>query len=289
VVSRTRGHDILNPDTFRGQLEKVDAVFHLAALVQSRPGAFEAVNLQGLENVLRVASEAKVRQFVYVSSFTVFGPSGGPPHQEDSLEERESFFHDYDRTKYLGLQLVEKWRQRLPTNVVFPTVVYGPGPLTEGNIMVRLFQRWFNTRLAALPAKGQAVWNLVYVEDVAQGVSSLLGRPAGEDYILGGQNVSLRQVAEEVKRASGKRFWVVGLADWLFRASCYMEDWSSRLLGFAPLVLPETGDFLVQDWRFCSCKAKETLNYEPRSLRDGLEATCEWMSKRNSERKTGVS
>lgn len=85
IISRTRGHDILELSSFRNEIEGADVVFHLAALVQSRPGPFEEVNLSGLKNVLKAASEAKVRKFVYVSSFTVFGPSGDGTHNEEDL------------------------------------------------------------------------------------------------------------------------------------------------------------------------------------------------------------
>jgi dihydroflavonol-4-reductase len=289
VISRTRGHDILDLNSFRNEVEGADVVFHLAALVQSRPGPFEEVNLNGLKNVLKAAAEAKVRKFVYVSSFTVFGPSGDRSHNEEDLGNRDSFFHDYDRSKYLGLQLVNEWRSGLPTNVAFPTVVFGPGPVTEGNIMVRLFRRWFSTRLATLPGRGLVEWNFVYLEDLITGLTGLLNRPAGEDFILGGHNVSLRRIALEVRKASGRNFLVLGLPNWLFRASCYAEDWSSRLLGEAPLVLPNTGDFLLQKWCFSSSKAQELLSYQPRPLAKGLEATCQWMNEKYSKRKTGAS
>jgi nucleoside-diphosphate-sugar epimerase len=280
VVSRSQGHDILNPDSFRKEFEGAEVIFHLAALVQSRPGPFEEVNLSGLKNVLEAAAEANVRKFVYVSSFTVFGPSGDGIHNEEDLRDRTSFFHDYDRSKYLGLQLVEGWRSGLPTNIVFPTVVFGPGELTEGNIMVRLFQRWFSTRIATLPARGLVEWNFVYLDDLVTGLMNLLERPAGEDFILGGEDASLRSVAEQVRKVGGKRFFVVGLPDWAFRASCHLEDWSSRLLGEAPLVLPDTADFLLENWCFSSSKAQELLKYRPRPLFEGLEATCEWMNEK---------
>lgn len=280
TISRSQGHDILNPESFRKEFEGAEVIFHLAALVQSRPGPFEEVNLHGLKNVLQAAIEAKVRKFIYVSSFTVFGPSRDGIHNEENLGDRDSFFHDYDRSKFLGLQLVKGCRSDLPTNIVFPTVVFGPGEVTEGNIMVRLFRRWFSTRIATLPAKGLVEWNFVYLEDLVTGLMSLLERPAGEDFILGGENASLRLVADQVRMVSGRSFFVVGLPNWAFRASCYLEDWSSRLFGKAPLVLPDTGDFLLQNWCFSSSKAQELLQYRPRSLFEGLEATCEWINER---------
>lgn len=154
--------------------------------------------------------------------------------------------------------------------------------------MVRLFHRWLRTRVAGLPGKGLVRWNFVYLDDLVTGLVSLMNRPAGEDFILGGQNASLLQIAREVKSASETGFLIVGLSDRLFKASCHMEDWYSRLTGRSPLVLPETSDFLLQNWCFSSSKAKQSLNYQARSLREGLRATCEWMKKNYSKQRIGA-
>lgn len=276
-VSRKCGHDIRHIESIREPFEGAEAVFHLAALVQSRPGPFDETNLKGLENVLQLCRQAEVRKLVVVSSFTVFGPSGGAPHAEGNIPRRESFFHGYDRTKYLALGIARQWTERLPMNIAFPSVIFGPGPLTEGNILVRLLRRWHRLRLAALPLYGRPVWNFVFVEDVAEGLLRLLEAPPGGEYILGGSDSSLSDLARSFSETSGRRIWRVGLPSALFKMGAYAEDWASRIGRFPPMVLPHTADFFLNDWRFSSAKARRDLGYAPRSVRAGLEATQLWM------------
>jgi farnesol dehydrogenase len=277
VISRSEGFDITRPETIATVFQEANTVFHLAALVQSRPGPFEQVNQSGLQNVIEASLRSGVDRFVYVSSFTVFGSSDDTQHNETALTERSSFFHGYDRSKFEALKIIKKWRSRIPLNIVYPTVVFGPGPLTEGNLMVHLFARWLKYRIAPLPGRGRPLWNFVFVEDVARGLIKVAEGREGEDYILGGSNVSLNELAGTLRQVSNRRFYSFGLSDQLFRLSCYAEDWASRAIGFRALALPQTGRFLLNNWQFSSAKAKMELGYAPRSLQEGLDQTYRWM------------
>jgi len=277
VISRSRGYDVTQIDTLNDVFCGADLVFHLAALVQSRPGPFAATNQTGFENVAKASLLAEAKRLIYVSSFTVFGPSGSEIHSEETLPERKRFFHDYERSKFEALKIAREWRIKLPMNIVFPTVVYGPGPLTEGNIMVRLFARWFKLRIAPLPGLGLPKWNFVYIDDVVRGLIAVAEGPADDDYILGGSNVSLAELASVLTQVSDRQFYSVGMPDWLFRISCYGEDFASRLLNFEPLVLPQTCDFLLNNWQFSSLKAESELGYTPQELEESLRLTYQWM------------
>ncbi len=277
IVSRRRGHDIRRAETVASVFDGADAVFHLAALVQSRPGPFDATNIDGLQNVLEGCEKAGVGRLICVSSFTIFGPSPGVPHNEASVATRESFFHGYDRTKYEGYRLATQWRERIPLNFVFPTVIYGPGALTEGNITAHLFRRWLSLRMAALPGRGRPSWNFAHVEDVAEGLSRVLDAAPGEDFILGGENCRLRRLSQLFAKVAGKRILALGLPDAVFKASAVFEDLASRIGRFPPLALPSTAGFFLADWEFSSDKARLQLEYRPRALEAGLESTYRWM------------
>ncbi len=277
VIARSQGYDVARPETLKEAFRDAEIVFHLAALVQSRPGPFDQINCEGLENVLQASLRSGSKRLVYVSSFTVFGPSGDGIHTETTLTQRKDFFHEYERSKFDALKIAQDWRSRMPMNIVFPTVIYGPGPLTEGNLMVRLFARWFKLRVAALPGKGEPKWNFVYVDDVVQGLMSVAESSPDHDYILGGENVSLIELARILNRVSDRGFYCFRLPDRLFRISCYGEDMTSRLFNFKPLVLPETSDFLLNNWQFSSLKARSELRYAPQPLEEGLSKTYRWM------------
>lgn len=279
VVSRRTGCDITRPETLHQAFQGAKVVFHLAALVQSRPGPFEQTNLQGLENVCRICEQYSIGRLVNVSSFTVHGPSGESVHDESSIPERDHFYHGYDRTKFMGYLLARRWSSKIPMNIVFPTVIFGPGPLTEGNILIRLLRRWHKLRLAALPAGGRPVWNFVFVEDVVDGLLRCLRSRTGDDFILGGEDLSLRGLCELYRQVSGRRILALGLTSGLFKSGAYLEDVFSRIARFPPLVLPATADFFLQNWRFSSKKARSSLGYHPRPLPEAMESTFQWMKK----------
>ena len=277
VASRSRGQDVTRIRTLEPGFRDAEAVFHLAALVQSRPGPFLRVNVDGLRNILELARRHRVARLVHVSSFTIFGPSGDGIHTEERVPDRHRFFHGYDRSKYEAFRLASRWKDRLPMNTLFPTVVYGPGPITEGNLLVRLLHRWKKLRVAVLPGRGAPCWNFVYVDDVAEALVRCLDADPGEDFVLGGENRTLRDLHATFRRVSEAPIMPLGLPDGMFRAGALLEDWSARLRGTSPLLVPSTADFFLRNWRFSSRKARTQLGYAPRSLEEGLARTNRWM------------
>ena len=277
VASRSRGQDVTRIRTLEPGFRDSDAVFHLAALVQSRPGPFLRVNVDGLRNVLELARRHRVARLVHVSSFTIFGPSGDGVHTEECVPDRNRFFHGYDRSKYEAFRLADRWKDRLPMNTVFPTVVYGPGPMTEGNLLVRLLRRWKRLRVAALPGRGAPCWNFVYVDDVADALIRCLDADPGEDFVLGGENRTLGELFAAFRRVANVPIVPLRLSDGLFRAGARLEDWSARLLGTSPLLVPSTAEFFLRNWRFSSGKARTRLGYSARSLEEGLSRTNRWL------------
>ena len=149
--------------------------------------------------------------------------------------------------------------------------------MTEGNLLVRLLRRWKKLRVAALPGRGAPCWNFVYVDDVAEALVRCLEADPGEDFVLGGENRTLRDLHAAFRRISKVPILPLGLPDGLFRAGARLEDWSAWLRGTSPLLVPSTADFFLRNWRFSSRKARTQLGYETRSLEQGLDSTNRWM------------
>lgn len=87
-----------------------------------------------------------------------------------------------------------------------PTRVYGPGQLTEANSVTRLITGFLKYRICLLLDQGREIGNYVYVDDVANGLELMMerGRP-GEDYILGGENVSLYEFYRQLEESFGRK------------------------------------------------------------------------------------
>lgn len=261
-----------------------DAVLHAAALVKiDAPAAeFDRVNVGGLENVLAVAGGAKVPRVVYVSSFIALGPTESAPGGE--LDERaesapRTWINDYQRTKTLSdMRARRAIAEGAPLSVIYPGVIYGPGELTEGNILVRHLLDLAHGRLPALVGRAERRWNYVYVDDVAAGiVATLEQEPTGRRYMLGGENVTQGELYRLVAELGGIRVPRWRMPDFAATAGGAAMKYWARLTGGVPRLTPDLVEIYRHDWAYDSATAAGELGYRPRSLRSGLEATLAWL------------
>jgi NAD+-dependent farnesol dehydrogenase len=266
-----------------------EAIVHAAALVKlvAKAAEFDRVNVGGLENVLWAAAEAGIGRLVYVSSFIALGPTeGGPGGELDETAESpldrqtgRRWINDYERTKTLADRRArEAIAAGAPLVVVYPGVIYGPGAMTEGNLVVRGIVEALHRRLPALVGDAARRWSYVHVDDVASGIQAALERaPTGGRYVLGGDNVSLGDFYAVLERLSGvpvpKRWLPRGLARAMGRL---MRGWS-RVFGGTPKLTPDLVEVCHHDWAYRSDTAARTLGYTPRPLAQGMAETIAWL------------
>lgn len=284
--------DVTDRTSLAAGVAGCDAVLHAAALVKiDAPAAeFDRVNVGGLENVLAVAAEAQIGRILYVSSFIALGPTERAPG--GTLDERgdpagiagRRWINDYERTKTLSdLRARRAIAEGAPLSVVYPGVIYGPGELTEGNILVRHLLDLAHGRLPALVGKAARRWNYVFVDDVAAGIVATLEQgPSGRRYMLGGENVTQGELYRLVAELGRIRVPRRRMPDLLASAGgAAMKAWA-RLTGGVPRLTPDLVEIYRHDWAYDSSTAAAEIGYRPRSLRAGLEATMAWL------RETGV-
>jgi farnesol dehydrogenase len=206
-VSTARG-DVTDLASLQRAAEGCRAIVHLAALVKvwvPDPSRFEAVNVGGIRNALCAAKDAGAR-LVYTSSFMAVGPAGPAPADESQVHPLAGFRNAYERTKAQA-DVVAREAAAAGRDVVilYPGVVYGPGDMTEGNLVARLVSDHLRGRLPALVGPGDRLWSYSYVADVADGHAFALakGKP-GERYFLCGENATLTQLFAHVRDLTGK-------------------------------------------------------------------------------------
>jgi NAD+-dependent farnesol dehydrogenase len=305
--------DVTDAASLRRAAEGCEAVVHAAALVKIlAPAAdFDRINVGGLENVLAAAAAAGASKVVYVSTFMALGPSEGAP--EGVLDESaggeaveagggaaeagggaggaggragvagaaggRSWINSYQRTKTLGDRLARRAiAAGQPLCVVYPGVIYGPGEMTEGNIIARHVLDLLHRRLPALLGTPGRRWCYVYVDDVARGVRQVLeeARP-GSRYVLGGENVTLGDFYALVEELSGVPVPRRRLPDGLAKAiGAVQKEWA-RLRGTTPPLTPDLVEVYRHDWAYSSARAAAELGYTFRPLRQGLAATLAWL------------
>ncbi len=276
--------DVTDPGSLIRAAEGCDAIIHAAALVKIlAPAAdFDRINVQGLNNVLAAAEAASVAKTVYVSSFMALGPTergpGGVLDETASVADR-TWINDYERTKTLSDRHARQAiANGLPLNVVYPGVIYGPGELTEGNIIVRLLLDIVNGKLPGWIGTAERNWNYSYVEDVANGIVQVLEQaPAGQRYVLGGENVTHRDFYQALGNATGKKPPRIRFPDPVATATGFlMKSWA-QLTGGTPKLTPDLVEVNRHDWALSSKKAETELGYTWRTFDDGLRTTVAWL------------
>jgi|HubBroStandDraft_3_1064219.scaffolds.fasta_scaffold24404_2 farnesol dehydrogenase len=276
--------DVTDPGSLLQAATGCDAVVHAAALVKIlAPAAlFDRINGGGLENVLAAAAEAGVRKIVYVSSFIALGPSESGPGGllDESAEPRERpWINDYERTKTRSDRRARQAiAEGVPLDVVYPGVLYGPGELTEGNLVVRHLLDLLHRRLPFLIGAPGRRWSYAQVDDVARGIGAALERAgAGERYVLGGDNVTLGEFYATVERLSGVPVPRRRLPDGVAKAMGAAAKLQARLTGATPKLTPDLVEVYRHDWAYSSARAARDLGFRVRPLCDGLAEVLDWL------------
>jgi farnesol dehydrogenase len=273
--------DVTNGDSLRRAAAGCGAVVHLAALVKSwvpDPERFEAVNVGGLGNALVAAREAGAR-LVYTSSFIAVGPAGPVPADETQVHPGGVFRNAYERTKARADVLArEAAAGGGDVVMLYPGVVYGPGEMTDGNLVVKMVADHLRGRFPGLIGPGDRLWSYAFVEDVAEGHALALERGGrGQRYFLGGENVSMNGFFALLHEVAGvpppRRHIPYGVASLLGR---WLVLWA-ELTGHPPLLTHEVVNVFREHWAYSSAKAERELGYRPTPLREGLRRTVDWL------------
>lgn len=268
--------DIRDRTTLRIALDGVDTVLHLAAHARAwdrDPQVFTDVNVQAVRALLDEASVCGVRSLVHVSTILT-----RPAHAPARIRWLRPGPTPYERTKREGERLVERYAaEGHRAVIVHPTRVYGPGPLHDANGATKAIALYLRGRLRLRLADGDALASYVHVDDVAAGIirAARYGR-SGAHYVLGGENISLRGLLEQVASLTGVRRRVVPLPGVAAVALAGAAQLWGRVSGDAPLT-PGWVRSLMEDRRADVTAARQDIGYDPRPLRVGLTETIDWL------------
>jgi farnesol dehydrogenase len=263
----------------RTALQRVDAVLHTAALVKMwvrDRRDFWRVNLEGLQNLLQVASNSGVKRVIYTSSFIALGPSANTNAGEE-LHHAGPYSNEYEETKAEALAwLRSQGVRQFPVVIVLPGVIYGPGPRTEGNLVGGMIDQYLAGKFPGLLGGGEQRWSFAFNADVVAGhlVALEKGKP-GEEYVLAGDNRSLNGFFHLLAELTGVRHRVRHLPFALGKMLGAVELARARLTGRPPQLTPGAVEIFKHDWVYSSAKAARDLGYRVTPLEEGLRKTLE--------------
>ena len=255
-------------------------LFHVAAdyrLWVPDPQRMLAINVAGTRALLEAARTAGVERVVYTSSVAALGLTpDGTAADETTHVVPEHIIGIYKRSKYLAEREVLAFAQagRLDVVVVNPSTPVGPGdikPTPTGRMIV-------DAALGRIPAFVDTGLNIVHVDDVAEGHLQALARGrCGERYILGGENLALRDLLGMIATLVGRRPPRLRLPIAPLVPIAAVAEAVARLTGRAP---PLTRDELAMAKKkmfFSSKKAQSQLGYAPRPARVAVADAVAWL------------
>ena len=271
--------DVRDPDSLRWAVAGCTQVYHVAALyklwVRRRRDLYE-INVGGTENVLAAAREAGVDRVVYTSSVATLGiPRGGGPGTEETPVSLRDMVGDYKRSKFLAEEVARRYaREGLPLVIVNPSAPVGVGdvkPTPTGKVIVD----FLNGKMLGYLDTGL---NVVDVDDVARGhrLAAEKGR-VGERYILGGENLTLREIFEILARLGGRSAPKLKIPYALALAVGYADAALARLVpGREPLVPPAGVKLARKTMFFDSAKAVRELGFTAAPASEALAKAVAW-------------
>jgi len=197
--------DLRDAASLKKAVTGCDVVFHVAAdyrLWVRDPDEMYRSNVEGTKAILEAARESKVRRMVYTSSVATMGfQSNGHLANEESPVSLANMIGPYKRSKYMAEELaIRAGKSGMDVVVVNPTTPVGERdikPTPTGRIVVDFLKKKF-------PAYVDTGLNLVDVAECAQGhIAALEKGRSGERYILGGENLTLKQILDRLADITG--------------------------------------------------------------------------------------
>jgi len=275
--------DLRAPESFRAALAGCEALFHVAAdyrLWVPEPDSMYRANVEGTRALLQMAREQGVRRVVHTSSVATMGFSDrGDVVDEETPVSLDGMIGHYKRSKLLSERVAfEAARDGRSSGydvvIVNPTTPVGERdikPTPSGRIILDFLKRKF-------PAYVDTGLNLVDATECARGhVAAFEKGRSGERYILGGENLSLKQILDELGELTGLPSPSIRLPYFFaFAAGLVDELVTGRLLGREPRATIDAVRMGKKKMWVSSGKAERELGWKIVPVKAALGRAVKW-------------
>ncbi|MGO8759708.1 MAG: hopanoid-associated sugar epimerase [Terracidiphilus sp.] len=271
--------DLSDPDSLKPALEGADAVVHVAAdyrLWIPDPAAMFRANVGGTRELLRLAREARVPRFVYTSSVaTMHFRTDGMVINEDTPVSLADMVGHYKRSKFLAeqeaLHAAAQGQQVVILNPTSPIGSNDRKPTPTGRIVLDFLNGKF-------PAYMDTGLNLVDVSEVARAhVLALTQGTPGRRYILGGENLTLKQILDKMAAITGIPSPTVRIPFAVAATYAFFEEWiTGRIRGREPRATLEEVRMGRKKMFASSARAQQELGFRILPVYPAMRAAIDW-------------
>jgi dihydroflavonol-4-reductase len=271
--------DLRQPESLRTAMRGCDALVHVAAdyrLWVRDPKEMYAANVDGTRELLRLAREEGVAKVVYTSSVATMGfQVDGTIVDETTPVSLEEMIGPYKRSKFMAEQeAIKAARAGQHVMILNPTTPIGAGdakPTPTGRIVVDFLNRRF-------PAYVDTGLNLVDVSEIARmHVVALVRGTPGERYILGGENLSLKQILDRMSAITGLPSPTMKVPHAVALTFAFFDETiTGKLLGKEPRATVEEVRLARKRMFASSAKAERELGFRILPIYEAMRAAIEW-------------
>ncbi|MBP2291679.1 hopanoid-associated sugar epimerase [Azospirillum rugosum] len=272
--------DLLDEPSLRRAVAGCEALFHVAAdyrLWVPDPERMRRINVDGTRALMLAALDAGVPRIVHTSSVATLGIVPGGVADEETPSTLDDMIGPYKRTKFLGEREVHRLiaERDLPAVIVNPSTPVGPRdirPTPTGRMIA-------DAAAGRMPAYVDTGLNIVHVDDVAEGHwQAFRTGEVGQRYVLGGENLMLRDILAVIATLVGRTPPVIRLPHRALIPLAYAMEAFARVsrANAEPLMTVDGVRLSQKRMFFSSAKAEAKLGYRPRPAGEALADAVAW-------------
>ncbi len=269
--------DLRDQASLQRAMQGVQKIFHVAAdyrLWAKNPQDIYDSNVGGTKNLLAAAKQAGIERLIYTSTVATIAVDRPELPNEFTDSKLDEMIGHYKRSKWMAEQeVLQAAKDGFPAVVAMPTTPVGPWdwkPTPTGKIIVDFLN-------GKMPGYVETGLNFVGVEDCAAGHLLVAEKgKIGERYLLGAENLTLKQVLDMLAKLSGLPAPAFKIPHALALGVAYAETAFSRLFGREPQI-PVEGVKIAQHLMFVECKrAQQELGFRPEPVAAAFGRAVRW-------------
>ena len=276
--------DLRNPESLKHAMSDCDYVFHVAAdyrLWAPDPREMYESNVEGTRAIIQAAQGSGIKRVIYCSSVATMGFNDNaiPVKESDPVTIADMIGH-YKRSKFMAEQVaLQAGSNGANVVVVNPTTPIGESdikPTPTGRIILDFLKRKF-------PAYVDTGLNLADVHEVARGhILAMERAKPGERYILGGENLTLKQLLDKLASLTGLPSPTTKVPHAVAYGFAYFDEFfTGRLLGKEPRATREAVKMGRKKMFASSDKAVRELAYKIVPVEPALKRAIDWFRTNN--------
>lgn len=202
------GCSILDKKKLAQKMKGVDAVVHLAAIVENTNPKLWEVNVGGTTNVIEAAEKARAKKILFLSTTGIYGFTHGAVNEKTPTKAE----NNYEKSKVECEKMILEANEgrKISANIVRSAMVFGANNYWKGML-------WMLKKKYPLPCSGKNTYQIIYVKELARAISTVLAKgKGGEIYLAAGkEKPTLNEFCEMAQEELGIGKGIKHIPSWL--------------------------------------------------------------------------